>query len=182
MRPGRCLAALAICVTPLISHAQETDRFHDYLHDEFSPFAMAGVTLGAGIGTLQRSPHWWDRDEGFGYRLGTNFAAHTADVTVRDGLAALMHQDPRYVRCGCRNVFARAGHAIVSSFMARNDNGNYVFGVPQIAGAYAGGMTTAAFYGHGYGWQGGLRLGTETIGEHAGINMIKEFIVPLFTH
>jgi hypothetical protein len=169
---------------PLTSRAQAVpDRFHAYLSDEFSPFAMASVTLGAGVGTLQGSPRWWDKDEGFGYRLGTNFAAHTADVTVRDGLAALMHQDPRYVQCGCRNVFARAGHAVVSSFLARNDNGNYVFGVPQIAGGYAGGFTTAAFYGHGYGWQGGLRLGTESLATHAGMNMLKEFILyPLFKH
>ena len=179
MRPGCCLASLAVILAPVTTHAQ--DLLHTYLHDEFSPFAMASVTIGAGIGTLQRSPGWWDRDEGFGYRLGTNFAAHTADVTVRDGLAAVMHQDPSYVPCGCRNVFARAGHAVVSSFLARNDNGNYVLGVPQIAGAYAGGYTSAAFYGHTYGgWQGGLKLGSEAIGEHAGFNLIKEFVFPLF--
>jgi hypothetical protein len=181
VRPGCCLASLAVIVTPVTTHAQ--DLLHTYLRDEFSPFAMASITIGAGVGTLQRSPSWWDRDEGFGYRLGTNFAAHTADVTVRDGLAAVMHQDPSYVRCGCRNVFARAGHAVVSSFLARNDNGNYVLGVPQIAGAYAGGYTSAAFYGHTYGgWQGGLKLGTEAIGEHAGFNLIKEFVFPLFKH
>ena len=179
MRPGCCLASLAVILAPVTMHAQ--DLLHTYLSDEFSPLAMASVTIGAGIGTLQRSPSWWDRDEGFGYRLGTNFAAHTADVTVRDGLAAVMHQDPSYVRCGCRNVVARAGHAVVSSFLARNDNGNYVLGVPQIAGAYAGGYTSAAFYGHTYGgWQGGLKLGSEAIGEHAGFNLIKEFVFPLF--
>jgi hypothetical protein len=182
VRPVYCLAALAIFVAPFTSRAQESDRFHNYLRDEFSPFAVASVTLGAGVGTLQRSPRWWDKDEGFGYRLGTNFAAHTADVTVRDGLAAVMHQDPRYMPCGCRNFFARAGHAVVSSFLARNDNGNYVFGLPQVAGSYAGGFTTAELYGHGYGWKDGLRYGTESIGEHAGINLLKEFIFPLFKH
>jgi hypothetical protein len=112
---------------------------------------MASVTIGAGVSTLQSSPRWWDKDEGFGYRLGTNFAAHMADVTVRDGLAALMHQDTRYQRCGCRNVFARAGHAVGSSFLARND-------------------------------KGGLRLGTESLATHAGFNLVKEFIIPLFKH
>jgi hypothetical protein len=183
VRTGYCLAALSLIVAPLTSHAQAIDdRLHDYLRDEFSPFAMASVTLGAGVGTLQRSPRWWDKDEGFGYRLGTNFAAHTADITVRDGLAALMHQNVHYVRCGCRNVFARTGHAIVSSFLAHNDNGDMVLGVPQIAGGYAAGFTTSAFYGHGYGWKDGLRLGTESLGTHAGMNMVKEFIFPLFTH
>jgi len=182
LRPVCCLAALTLIATPLVSHAQEIDRWHDALHDEFGPFAIASVTLGAGVGTLQGSPHWWDKDEGFGYRLGTNVAAHTADVTVRDGLAAVMHQDTRYMRCGCRNVFARAGHAVVSSVLARNDNGNYVLGVPQIAGGYASGLTTAAFYGHGFGWQGGVRLGTESLASHAGMNLVKEFIFPLFKH
>src|SRR5579862_5053744 len=97
VRPGCYLAALTLIVAPLTSHAQEVDRFHDYLHDEFSPFAMLSVTVGAGISTLQRSPHWWDKDEGFGYRPGTNFASHTVDVSVRDGLAAVMHQDTRYM-------------------------------------------------------------------------------------
>ena len=50
------------------------------------------------------------------------------------------------------------------------------------AGGYAAGMTSAALYGHGYGWQGGLRLGTEAIGTHAGMNLVKEFIFPLFKH
>lgn len=181
MRPGCCLAAVTLIVAPLTSQAQ-MNTFHDYLRDEFSPFAMASMTLGAGIGTLQRSPAWWDKDEGFGYRLGTNFAAHTADVTVRDGLAAVMHQDTRYMPCGCRNFFARTGHAIVSSFLARNENGNYVFGAPQIAGSYAAGFTTAGLYGHGYGWKDGVRFGTESIGEHAGMNLVREFIFPLFKH
>jgi hypothetical protein len=181
VRPGCCLAAAALVATPFTLRAQSLS-LNDYLHDELSPFAMASVTLGAGIGTLQRSPAWWDRDEGFGYRLGTNFASHTADITVRDGLAAVMHEDARYAPCDCRNVFARAGHALISSVLARNERGHYVLGVPEIAGSYAGGMTTAGLYGHGYGWQGGLRLGTEAIAEHAGFNLVKEFILPLVKH
>lgn len=185
MRHVCCFAAAALIIAPIAVRAQATsgdERLHDYLHDEFSPLALASVTVGAGIGTLSGSPRWWDKDEGLEYRLGTNLAAHTVDVSVRDGLAAVMHQDPHYARCSCTNFFARAGHALASSFMARNDNSNYVLGVPQIAGAYAAGLTTAGLYGHNYGWQGGLRLGTESLAEHAGMNIVKEFIFPLFTH
>lgn len=186
---GRRLAALSLIVAPLALHAQTpqpqplplttNDRLNGFLHDEFSPIAMASVMLGAGVSTINQSPHFWDKDEGFGYRLGTDFAAHTADMGVRDGLAAVMHQDTHYAPCQCRNVFARAGHAVAMSVLARNERGQYVLGVPQIVGGYAGGLTTAGLYGHNYGWQGGLRLGTESLASHAGWNLVKEFVGPL---
>jgi hypothetical protein len=189
---------LAVCLfalIPSIVHAQSVadsarqatfpltsaERWHDYVHDEVGPFALAGTAVGAGIGTLNHSPGWWERSpEGYGYRLGAAFAAHTADVSVRDGLAAVMHQNLHYIPCGCHNVFARAGHAVISSVLGVNDQGERVFALPTVVGGYAGGLTTAALYQHEYGIAGGLRLGTASLAGHALGNLAKEFIVPLF--
>jgi hypothetical protein len=78
-------------------------------------------------------------------------------------------------------VFARTGHAIVTSMLAVNGNGHYVPAFGSIAGAYAGGFTTAGLYGHNYGVNGGLRLGTSALAGHAVTNIIREFVGPIFS-
>ncbi len=158
-----------------------SERWHDYTHSVVGPFAFVAPAISAGIGTLGGAPKFWEKDAGgFGQRFGAAFAAHTVDETVKASLSAALHEDNTYYRCACRNVFARTGHALITSVVAMNANGHPVPAFGRIAGAYAHGFSTMAFYQHEYGVNGALRLGTGGLATHAVTNIVREFIGPIF--
>jgi len=137
--------------------------------------------VSAGIGTIGGTPNFWDKNPGgFGQRLGTAFVARTANETVKASLSALLHEDNTYYPCTCRNVFARTGHALLTGVVAMNDNGRPEPAIGRIAGAYAEGLTTTAFYQHEYGINGAFRLGTTALATHAVTNIVREFVGPIF--
>jgi hypothetical protein len=157
-------------------------RWNDYLHSVVGPFAFVGPAVGAGLGTIGGTPKFWAKNAGgFGQRYGTVFAANVADQSVKASVSAVLGEDNTYYPCSCRNVFARTGHAIVTSMLAVNGNGHYVPAIGSVAGAYAGGFTTMGLYGHNYGVNGGLRLGTSALAGHAVTNIIREFVGPIFS-
>jgi hypothetical protein len=157
------------------------ERWNDYLHSIAGPFAFVTPAVGAGIGTASGTPKFWAKNAGgFGQRYGTAFASNLADQSVAASVSAVLGQDNTYYACSCRNVFARTGHAIITSVLAVNGNGNLVPAVGSVAGAYAGGFTTMGLYGHNYGVDGAVRLGTGTLATHAVMNIVREFVGPIF--
>jgi hypothetical protein len=157
-------------------------RWHDYLHSVVGPFAFVTPAIGAGLGTSGNTPKFWPKTAGgFGQRYGTVFAANVADQTVKASFSAVLGEDNTYYPCTCRNIFARTGHAVVTSFLAVNGNGHYTPAIGSFAGAYAAGFTTMGLYGHNYGVDGGFRLGTTALAGHAVSNIIKEFVGPIFS-
>jgi hypothetical protein len=158
------------------------ERWHDYLHSVAGPFAFVVPAVGAGLATLGNTPKFWPKTAGgFGQRYGTVFAANVADQTVKASFSAVLGEDNTYYPCSCHNVFARTGHAIVSTLVAVNGNGHLTPAFGSVAGAYAGGFTTMGLYGHNYGVDGGVRLGTTALAAHAVTNVVREFVGPLFS-
>jgi hypothetical protein len=176
-------SAPSAAATPAPGYLPPTanERWNDYVHSVVGPLAFIKPAVSAGLGTLGGSPRFWEKDPGgFGQRFGTAIAARTVDETVKASLSAVLHEDNTYRPCSCRSVFARAGHALITSVVAMNDNGHPVPAFGRIAGAYAGAFTTSAFYQHEYGVDGALRLGTGALAGHAVTNIVREFIGPIF--
>jgi hypothetical protein len=190
--------ALVVCTSTLAAQSNDTTvaqapasgyqpltagmRWHDYLHSVVGPFAFVVPAVGAGLGTISNTPNFWPKTAGgFGQRYGTVFAANIADQTAKASVSAVLGEDDRYYPCTCRNVFARTGHAIISTLVAVNGSGHLVPAFGNVAGAYAGGFTTMGLYGHNYGVDGGVRLGTTALGAHAITNIVREFVGPIFS-
>ena len=95
---------------PSIRITPENVRFSSYLRDLAGPRALAGI---AGGGMLQqlRQNDGTSLEE----RLASRAAQHVAEVSVRDGLAALMHRstDYGYQFCECRGFGPRVQHALL---------------------------------------------------------------------
>ena len=186
------LLSLVLCASPLAAQSDSgrapgylplsgSERWHDYVHSVIGPLALISPVVTAGIGTIGGTPNFWDKNPGgFGQRLGTAFVARTANETVKASLSALLHEDNTYYQCTCRNVFARTGHALLTSVLAKNDNGHSTLAMGRITGAYAEGLTTTAFYQHEYGINGAFRLGTTALTTHAVTNIVREFVGPIF--
>jgi hypothetical protein len=66
-------------------------------------------------------------------------------VSVRHGLAALMHRSTDYQPCECDGFGRRVEHALLETFTDRRADGSRALSVPRIAGAYAGGFAPMAW-------------------------------------
>jgi hypothetical protein len=120
---------------PSIRITPDNVRFSNYLRDLAGPRALVGI---AGGGVLQqlRQNDGTSLEE----RLASRAAQHVAEVSVRDGLAALMHRstDYGYQFCECRGFGPRVQHALLETFTDRRADGSRALSVPRIAGTYAG--------------------------------------------
>jgi hypothetical protein len=120
---------------PSIRITPEDARSNNYLRDLAGPRALVGVVGGGVLQQLRQH----DGTE-LGERIAQRATQHAAEVSVRDGLAALMHRstDYHYQFCECHGFGPRVAHALVESFTDRRADGSRALSVPRIAGTYAG--------------------------------------------
>jgi hypothetical protein len=120
---------------PSIRITPENVRFNNYLRDLAAPRALVGVVGG---GVLQQLRQHDGTD--LGERIATRATQHAAEVSVRHGLAALMHRstDYHYQFCECHGFGPRVQHALLETFTDRRADGSRALSVPRIAGTYAG--------------------------------------------
>jgi hypothetical protein len=113
----------------------ENVRFSNYLRDLAGPRAVIGV-VGGGVLSQLRQNDGTD----LGGRLAQRATQHVAEVTVRDGLAAIMNRstDYHYQFCECKGFGPRVQHALLETFTDRRADGSRALSVPRIAGTYAG--------------------------------------------
>jgi hypothetical protein len=127
---------------PSIRITPDNVRFGNYLRDLAGPRALVGI---AGGGVLQqlRQNDGTSLEE----RLASRAAQHVAEVSVRDGLAALMHRstDYGYQFCECHGFGPRVQHALLETFTDRRADGSRALSVPRIAGTYAGNFAGLAW-------------------------------------
>jgi hypothetical protein len=124
----------------------ENVRLNNYLHDLAGRGALIGVVGGGVIGQLRNKSDGGGPDELAG-RIAERATEQAASVSVRHGLAALMHRntDYGYQRCECHGFGPRVEHALLETFTDRRDDGSRAFSVPRIAGDYAGGFAGLAW-------------------------------------
>ncbi len=150
----------------------ENVRLNNYLHDLAGPGAFVGVIGGGLLDELgQRN----DGAEGLAGRIGSRAGQAAVQVSVRHGLAALMHRSTDYQPCECTGFGRKVGHALVETFTDRGSDGSRGLSIPRIAGAYAGGFSRLA-------WDrdrnaGDVMLGTTaSLGFSALFNIARELI------
>ena len=147
-----CIVVLALAASvargvsaqapPSIRITPENVRFSNYLHELAGPRALIGMVGGGVLGQLRQN-------DGMGLeeRIAERASQHAAEVSVRHGLAAVMHRstDYHYHFCECHGFGPRVAHALVESFTDRRADGSRAFSVPRIASTYAGGFASLPF-------------------------------------
>ena len=139
---------------PSIRITPENARVNNYLRDLAGPRALVGVVGGGVLGEL-RQHDGMDLDE----RLAERATQHAAEVSVRHGLAALMHRstDNHFQFCECRGFGPRVQHALLETFTDRRADGSRALSVPRIAGTYAGDFA-------GLAWEHARSVGSAAAG------------------
>ena len=126
----------SIQVTP------ENVRLTNYLHELASPGAFLGVIGGGVLDQIRHSNNGPDDLSG---RIGTRAIQRTVDLSVRHGVAALMHHSTDYQPCHCHGFGRKVGHALLESFTDRRDDGSRALAIPRFAGSYASSFTELAW-------------------------------------
>jgi len=98
-------------------------------------FRAAGPALGAHLDN--DPPEWGQGAGGYARRFGDRFARFTIKGSIEAAAAAAMGYDVRYVRCSCRGLFPRLGHAVAWNFLTLDRNGKTVFDAPLVGSAFA---------------------------------------------
>ncbi len=154
-----------------------SERFRDYLNSTFGYRALARNSVRAEIGQIRNDPkEWGGRAPGFAKRLGSGFATNVIRQSLKYGLSGVLHEDNRYLKSGRVGFWKRSRYAVMSTFMARRDNGTRKVSISSI-GSVAGSsflsriwlpqtVATASAAGSSFGI---------TIGAELGANMLREF-------
>lgn len=148
------------------------------LHNNFLSTGAFFRTVGPAIGAQVRDrPAEWDSTaEGFGRRLGTQFAVQTSRGLINSGSAALLGRDPRYQRCGCEGGWRRVGHALSGVVLSADAQGVRRFDPSNLAASFGGGYVGASLYPARYSVSvKGYQLGTQLTGQVMAQNLFLEF-------
>jgi hypothetical protein len=159
------------------AHAQDNNRFHNYVVSLVGPGALFSIGASAVIDQARTDPaEWGDGASGFGKRVASAAGARFANETVRHGLAAVLDRTTSYERCGCKSFGGRLGHAVVGAITDRNESGKTMLSEPAIAGAVAGAYAPRiwrpSYTSHDAFAGVGISLGLSALG-----NVVHEFIL-----
>jgi len=161
-----------------------SERLSNYIVGISDGESLLRAAASAGIQQANRAPkEWGGRAEGYGKRVGSDYAQHVIHRTLQYGISAALHEDNRYFVSGQTGFLRRTKYAIASTLLARHDNGNRSFSFSRI-GSAAG----EAFISRE--WQprsttsagdGAVTFGI-TMGIDMGLNIFREFRPALKRH
>jgi len=173
--------AMVATAQPNLAYTRPTQRtmVNNYLFDAYGPYPLVGAAVAAGINQFGNSPPEWGQGaQGFGKRLGSNFAIAAVATTTRYGLSQALNEDAMYYRCDCRGFFPRVNHALLSTFTARHGfDGHRVFSFPALVAPYAGSFTAVyGWYPDRFGAKDAFRTGNYDLLAYAAGNLSLEFL------
>lgn len=140
-----------------------------YLGPVFSALALDQAT---------DSPRQWGGGfAGYGRRLASRVASgDVVQNSIQFPLAAVFHEDVRYIASGDHGFRRRAVHSIVYSFMTYNNQGRETFNFANVLGYY-GSADISTFWlpGPQKRWSYTLSNGSESAALSVPVNMLQEF-------
>jgi hypothetical protein len=175
-----CFAAGLSAQAPITAYAPLTSsqRWDYYLHQTLlSPEIYLASFAAAGEEQYVKDPPEWKQGiDGYGKRTASLLATFSIQTTVQEGASAALRYDPRRMRCDCQGTGRRLAHAIVWSFLAKDNEGRTRFDIPVVAGAYAAGMIPLLWYPERYSpLKDGFRRGSQELGFVVGASLLAEF-------
>jgi hypothetical protein len=121
--------------------------------------------------------------QGYAKRFGAAYADDfTAELFAHAVYPSLFHQDPRYFYRGSGSIGSRALYAISAAVRARGDNGRWEPNYSYILGSFtAGGISNLYYPAADRGATLTVVNGLIDIAEHAGTNLVREFVLKRIT-
>jgi hypothetical protein len=149
----------------------------------FDPVTIVGVAAYAGINQAGDRPNYQQGFKGYSERFGAFYADGFTDIMIGGAvLPSLLHQDPRYFYQGTGTTNSRLRHALLSSFIAKGDNGRWQPNYSTVGGDLASAALTNAYYPRSNRGPG-LFVSNFLIdtGQRAVANVAQEFVLRRLT-
>ena len=159
-------------------------KFQLSLRSLTDPVTFLGVAATAGFEQQANLfPGYGSGAQGYAKRYGAAYANDfTGDFLADAIFPSVFHQDPRYFYRGRGSFGSRALYAISAAVMARSDSGRWEPNYSFILGSFsAGGISNLYYPAADRGAKLTLVNGLVDIGEHAGSNLVREFILKRFS-
>jgi len=138
----------------------------------FSPLVNA-LALDQASGTPRQ---WGGGFSGFGRRLASRAGNAVLQGTFQAPLAAILHEDVRYIPTSQRSIPRRALHAVVYSFLTYNDKGRPTLNVANLTAFYAStAVTTTWIPGIGNAARYTFVNASQQIALSFPLNVVQEF-------
>jgi hypothetical protein len=125
-----------------------------YEHELIGPRPFISAAIRAGIEQGRDVPTGWGQDfPGYAQRYGSAYAEFAIDSSVRFGLAAVLHEDTRYLICHHCSFGAKFDNAVLAEVTNRHGaEGKREFSVVPIIADFSGPLVAySAWYPPGYG-------------------------------
>ena len=123
------------------------EKFRLYVGDTYGHRAWLTSASTAGIRQWINSPPEWEQGmKGYGRRFASSMGENIIRSTVRLGVGAALHEDPRYFASARKGVLRRSLHAVTFVFVPCNDYGHRTVGVSRLAGALSSGFISNTWY------------------------------------
>jgi len=166
-KPGTILCSLDV-----------KDKFILFVHDTFDPISFLSAAFDAGSDQVsRRDPTFGQGAEGYGKRLGADFAGQTTSRFFKDfAYPTIFKEDPRYYRLIHGSGRRRFLHALEHTFVAQRDSGKHMFNFSGWLGtATAVALNDAYHPGNERGLTPALRSGGYSLASGMGFDVLREF-------
>ncbi len=134
---GAPIASAAAAASPLRSTyipLTQRQRFHYYVEHMFSPESVLRSAASAGLNQANNTPAEWGQGmSGYGQRFASSYGEHMVQSSSMYATGALLHEDNRYYLSGESSRKAKIKYALLSSFMARHDDGSRHFSFSRVS-------------------------------------------------
>jgi hypothetical protein len=126
--------------------------------------------------TTNSPPEWHGGIGGYGRRFASRTATATLQGTFQAPLAALLHEDVRYITSDRATTGRRILHALVFGVLTYNGQGHRTVNIGQIGGSYAAAAVSTAWLPERHSLPAYTLInGSEQIGIEMAINLLQEF-------
>jgi hypothetical protein len=164
--------------TETICPLTNSEKFHVFLHDSYSPFNAVAAAFSAGISQASQGRRGYGQGwDAYGSRFGAAFAdGESSDFFQSFLFPSLFHQDSRYFRMREGPVMRRSFYALTRVFVTHNDSGRHQFNFSEVIGGFAAAGLSDAYYPADQRDAGDVlvRAGLGIVSD-AGWNLLKEF-------
>ena len=153
------------------------ERFRIYRHSVLNPDSAVAPALGAALAQASNEPPEWGQGAtGYGRRLASGYGRMVINRTIRFGVAALDHEDPRFTYSNEAGFWRRFRYASLHYVMARTDSGGQMPAFSRFAGTYGAAFIANAWYPESRANTGhALMRGSTALAAGYAWNVFREF-------
>lgn len=153
------------------------ERLHIYEHSITNFDSILGPAFGAAVNQAKNEPPEWGQGaQGFGDRFASGYGRMLIGRTIRFGVAAMDHEDPRFHYSNESGFSRRARYATIHYFFVHTDAGTPIPAFSRFAGAYGASFIANEWYPESRAnTSHALLRGTTAISSGLAWNVFREF-------